>query len=212
MLEVDIQKILPVIRQYPASIQLAMLKYYLIYLLKDNSKEQVVSQCERLQNTLFVVEESNSKKDIDDIALLLGIKLSPQQTGNQNLNQIKMVLEDLKHDLQGSALEKNKGAVIDLVKQLYGNDLNIQTVINDSAQEMFDRIFDSLDPAKAENHLDQSVRREGVEYKAALYDAMCEKHEQLLDYHHTGRMLKDFRRAYKTKLKDKQGKDENSNG
>ena len=73
--------------------------------------------------------------------------------------------------------------------------------LNEATKEMFDRVLSSLDPVTAERYLDHSIQRQGVERKAALYDAMCEKYEQLISYHENGRLISDYERLYRGKLK-----------
>ena len=87
------------------------------------------------------------------------------------------------------------------MSKLEKHEIDSNESMNASAQEIFDRLLSSFDPIKAEGFLDQSIVRKKLEHKAALYDAMCEKYEQICEYHENGRLLKDFRREYRKNLK-----------
>lgn len=69
-----------------------------------------------------------------------------------------------------------------------------------AAQEMFDRLLKSVDPVAAKDYVEEKGLRFGPFHKAALYDAVCEKFAQMSEYHEKGRLVRDFRAMYRSRL------------
>ena len=213
LIENHLTDILPSIRQYPSSIQVGVLKYYLLYLFKNSSKKEFVNECEILRSSLNAVSghKDNDKDAVESIALHLGVETAVSETDREKLSHINNMLNELKLSLLSTVSLKSIASlkpsdeisISDLLLLLVDNENSTKLALNEAAKEMFDRVLTSLDPAKAESFLDQGIKRKGAEHKAALYDAMCEKYEQLFDYHENGRLVKDFRRLYRGKLKGK---------
>lgn len=201
-MENKIQHIIPVVRKYPSSVQRPLLKYLILYVLRNNDKEEIISQCAALLSHVSI-EDDRADNSLDQIAAEIGLSINSEQTEHKKINEILGALQSLKRELQLSlsTTPDSNLSMNEVVDQLVDREFHVNTAMHDAAQMLFDRIYSSFDPGKAKNHLDQSVTREGVALKAALYDAMCEKYEQLLDYHQNGRLLKDFRGAYKSELK-----------
>ena len=212
ILEEKVAKILPEIQRYPLSIQSDLLKYYLVYLLKDKTKEQVVDNCKMLFSSIVTSNTAEARDDIVSLDLImqhLGVNVISDKSDSEKMKSILSAVDDLKSLLTNTLATKKNAkahdddALKELIEKVSHLVINTESEMNDSAKEMFDRVLTSLDPAKADNFLDQSISRKGLEKKAALYDAMCEKYEQLFEYHESGRLLKDFRRLYKAKLNNK---------
>ena len=201
-MENKIQHIIPVVRKYPSSVQRPLLKYLILYVLRNNDKEEIISQCAALLSHVSI-EDDRADNSLDQIAAEIGLSINSEQTEHKKINEILGALQSLKRELQLSlsTTPDSNLSMNEVVDQLVDREFHVNTAMHDAAQMLFDRIYSSFDPGKAKNYLDQSVTREGVALKAALYDAMCEKYEQLLDYHQNGRLLKDFRGAYKSELK-----------
>ena len=202
ILENKIQHIIPVVRKYPVSVQRPLLKYLILYVLRNNDKEEIISQCAALLSHVSIGDD-RADTSLDQVAAEIGLSFNPEQTEREKINEILGALQSLKRELKLSlsTTPDSNLSINEVVDQLVDREFRVNTAMHDAARMLFDRIYGSFDPGKAKNYLDQSVTREGVELKAALYDATCEKYEQLLDYHQNGRLLKDFRGAYKSELK-----------
>ena len=217
MISADLEKqltdILPNIKKYPASIQVHLLKYYLLYLLRDCSQEEVLSQCQCILQSLEVNNTSGrdlQNKKWQQILQLLDIDESESE--NETLNQIFQVLRDMEKKLivlSGNIKQVDIDDSVciplpELLNQVCEQDKLLKASLEQSVETIITRMLDALDPEKAVRYMDQSIVRQGVEHKAALYDAMCEKFDQLLQYHQTGRMIKDFKHIYRSQLKQGQ--------
>lgn len=176
-MKVGIENAITLISRYPESIRVSLLKYYLLYSLKAESKDEFQQQCVTMKSQLQVLNTKNEKPNVP-------------------LTELKAIL------LSASSGETNETASLtELVMKLVDNEKKTKQAMIESLEEILDRILSSLDPEKANRYLDQSVHRKGVEKEAALYNAMCEKFEQISDYNASGRLVKDFRRLFVEKLK-----------
>lgn len=216
MTATDIEKqltgILPNIKKYPPSIQVRLLKYYLLYLLRDCNQKEVLSWC---QSLLQSIEENNpSGRDSQNnkwqqILELLDIDKSESE--NEILNQIFLVLQDMQKKLivlSGNMKQVGNDdlagiPIPELLYQVCEQDKLLNESLEQSVETIITRMLDALDPEKAVRYMDQSIVRQGIEHKAALYDAICEKFDQLLQYHQTGRMIKDIMHIYRNELKQR---------
>jgi hypothetical protein len=66
-----------------------------------------------------------------------------------------------------------------------------------AARESFDRVLGALDPAEIMKSVPKKTLSTDSMYKAALFDAIKEKHEHLQMYHGKGRLVRDYKSAYK---------------
>ena len=90
-----------------------------------------------------------------------------------------------------------ENGINELGKKLQDND----EAIKRSAKESFDRLLLSINPQTAKSYVSGASMKIGPFYKSALFDAACEKYEQLLVYHEKGRLVRDFNAMYKSHLK-----------
>lgn len=84
-----------------------------------------------------------------------------------------------------------------VASRLHGN----EAALEKAANETFDRILHSVDPRSVEQSVEKSTMKPAAFYKADLFDAMTEKHSQLLNYHQKGRLMRDFRGTYRSELR-----------
>ena len=77
----------------------------------------------------------------------------------------------------------------------------VDRALEKTAQEFLDRLLDAFDPEAAKAYVGQKGLKPTAFYKAAVYDALCEKFAQLREYHRRGRLVRDFRAAFKSHLK-----------
>jgi len=90
-----------------------------------------------------------------------------------------------------------KEIIQQLKEKLQDND----DAIKRSAKESFDRLLLSVNPQTAKSYVSGASMKIGPFYKSALFDAACEKYEQLMVYHEKGRLVRDFNAMYKSHLK-----------
>jgi len=217
----DFSEIFTYIRKYPQHVQIGVLKYFLAYKLKDQPVISVMENISALLRSLDsqIKEKSTKHENVStqksqdlpvefsnaasEIMTLLGLVSTKKHLDQLDVKQVLQTLNNIKSDLDGI----NKKAVASIpegVNKLQLLQSEHDNAMNASAQEMLDRILDSVNPAKASRYLDQSIDRKGINEKADMYDALCEKYEQLHAYHENGRMLKDFKRSYRNKIKKAQ--------
>ena len=206
-IEAKIFDVLPVIRRYPENIQVDILKYYLVYLLKGSDKQELVVRCKVLRETVFFSSQFDCNSVLSDIEQLLasssGNCLDDRGRVGRILSQLEEIKSTLNIELKVSETDLGENlSILEMVNQLVKINYS-KTALNKTVEEILDRVLESLDPQKVENYVDQSIVRKEIEHKAALYDAMCEKYEHIFDYNESGRLLKDFRRLFKNNMKNK---------
>jgi len=94
-----------------------------------------------------------------------------------------------------------KCSLKEIIQQLKEKLQDNDDAIKRSAKESFDRLLLSVNPQTAKSYVNRSSMKIGPFYKAALFDAACEKYEQLMVYHEKGRLVRDFNAMYKSHLK-----------
>jgi len=219
-LEKEIVKILPKVRQYSPDVQSQIIQYYVLYLLRSENQSDVVNICRALQKK-FTGEQhvqdadknienlqseiaQESTEDLFNIILALtGHQAESDSTTQDKLGLVSDSLLSMSESFQSLSLSSkaNELNLMEFIELAVQNIKDNQTASNYAAENGFNRLFDAFNPKKAERYLDQSIERKGIEKKAAMFDAMQEKFEQLYEYHQQGRMLKDFHRDFKTKLR-----------
>ena len=66
-----------------------------------------------------------------------------------------------------------------------------------AARESFDRVLNALNPETIKKGILKKTLSTEAAYKALLFDAVVEKFSQLEMYHNKGRLVRDYRAAYK---------------
>ncbi len=66
-----------------------------------------------------------------------------------------------------------------------------------AARESFDRMLSALSPEVLKKNIPKKTFSGETTYKAALFDAAVEKFKQIEMYHNKGRLVRDYKSAYK---------------
>jgi len=66
-----------------------------------------------------------------------------------------------------------------------------------AARESFERVLNALNPETLKKNIPKKTLSTEAAYKAALFDAVVEKFNQLEMYHNKGRLVRDYKAAYK---------------
>ena len=66
-----------------------------------------------------------------------------------------------------------------------------------AARESFERVLSALNPETLKKNIPKKKLFTETAYKAALFDAVVEKFNQIEMYHNKGRLVRDYRAAYK---------------
>lgn len=101
----------------------------------------------------------------------------------------------------GRLYDKNCNSIEDAINIFTRFSELHQYAMNNAAEIIIQRLIESFDPEALENYIDNSVIKVGPLKKAALFDAMKDKYEQILMYQKEGKMLRDFKVHYKSELK-----------
>lgn len=112
------------------------------------------------------------------------------------LRDARTQIQDSIHALR-TALRKPNFSLVELLQRA-ARDLGAHdTALENAARESFDRLLSALDPAEAMKVVPKKTLSTEATYKAALFDAIKEKHQQLQLYHGKGRLVRDYKSAYK---------------
>lgn len=76
------------------------------------------------------------------------------------------------------------------------------SALEQAARESFDRVLSSLNPDELKKHVAKKALSTDAMYKAALFDAAIEKFKQIEMYHNKGRLVRDYKTAYKKYVLD----------
>ena len=66
-----------------------------------------------------------------------------------------------------------------------------------AARESFERVLSALNPQTLKQSIPKKTLSSEATYKAALFDAVVEKFSQIEMYHNKGRLVRDYKAAYK---------------
>ncbi len=66
-----------------------------------------------------------------------------------------------------------------------------------AARESFERVLSALNPGTLKKSIPKKTLVTETAYKAALFDAVVEKFNQIEMYHNKGRLVRDYKAAYK---------------
>lgn len=76
------------------------------------------------------------------------------------------------------------------------------SALEQAAQESFDRVLSSLNPDELKKHVAKKALSTESMYKAALFDGAVEKFKQIEMYHDKGRLVRDYKMAYKKHVRE----------
>jgi len=96
---------------------------------------------------------------------------------------------------------KRASCLMEVLDRIDGAPLDVEGPLEQAAQEFLDRLLDAFDPEAAKAHVAKKGLKLTSFYKASVYDALCEKFEQLKQYHERGRLVRDLRAAFRRNLR-----------
>jgi len=222
----QLQMLLQKVRQYPVSVQRQTLELYISYALRNDNVEDIKKFCQNLLeneeaspgsiNTVTLNEAINFElNDGEKIKQRISKKLDTALASYRNsrtsdtdvyqkLEDIEKVLNEIQTGLKHITSKSKRSEDLTISEMLTEIKRNIEyhdKAMLNAAQIMFDRIFKAINPDNAENYLDQSVLQVGPLRKSALLDASKEKYHQLLEYHQSGKFIRDYKVNYKQYLR-----------
>jgi hypothetical protein len=96
------------------------------------------------------------------------------------------------------------GLALDALLERAARDLTAHdAALEQAARESFDRVLGALSPESLKQHVARKTLSTEAMYKAALFDAAVEKFKQLELYHSKGRLVRDYKTAYKRYITEK---------
>lgn len=132
--------------------------------------------------------------DSELLALLFG---STADATASNVNLLRDSVEKLR-----SALRKPGLPLLHLAQRAARDLATHDKALDEAARESFDRVLGALDPDALIKSTPRKKLTTESAYKAALFDAVTEKFGQLKMYHDKGRLVRDYRTAYKKHIQD----------
>lgn len=136
------------------------------------------------------------------IKRLAGQDVSVDEPLDTLLQHADALFDELNNELHETA-KKQKflgHSMLDLLARVKQRSDDNEDALNQAANESFNRLLTSLNPDSAESYLDSSKIKIGPFHKAAMFDALIEKYQQLKAYHEKGRLVRDFKGMYRTHL------------
>jgi len=211
--EQHIMEIMPEVRTLPLALQSRALKTVTAYFLRGVDETQALNICQDLLLNLEKDIKSNCETLIDDNSRELNsfyenvldqLEISESDRASNDAliileNKLNETIQRLK---KLSSLKTGEVAsLLQIVDILESSKQQSNQAIDFVIQTSFDRLLESMDPKSAEKMLEQSSYQSEQEKKAAMFEALEEKFEQLVAYNSEGLMVRDFRVAYKKKLR-----------
>lgn len=95
----------------------------------------------------------------------------------------------------------------EVVEALSARTSRVDAALRRAAQDAFDRLLHAMSPASLEAQGVAGALKVGPFHRAALFEAWAEKHAQLEAYHRAGRLVSDFRAAFRRHLRDNDGEE-----
>ncbi len=191
------------------------LQLYLAYCLRDETRDGILQRIQVIYAQLSSGEKPPVRKAVvQDLTPMIttlkayyGEETAYAQGDTQSLmaqvetafNEIAETLRSVlgRGSLAGQPMRETVKAAAFRIKEQ-------ERALESSAGESFDRILGALDPQTVEGSVGGAKVKIGPFHKAALYDAMVEKYGQIKAYHEKGRLVRDFRAAYKSNFKKMQ--------
>jgi hypothetical protein len=134
----------------------------------------------------------------DDLRELLRL-IAGSGAGDAGAESVRAIAERLRTEMQvlRAVLRKPNFSLEELLRRA-ARDLSAHdSALEHAARESFDRVLSALDPAEVMKAVAKKTLSTEAMYKAALFDALKEKHDNLQMYHGKGRLVRDYKSAYK---------------
>ena len=113
------------------------------------------------------------------------------------------MLSDIEARLEaiGTLVRLPQGSVVEKLDYLLEALKVTELAMSDAAKDSFDRLFNAMAPETMQQSVRKSALTSTGQYHAKLWEAHVEKFQQLRLYHDRGRLVKDFRAAYRVMRK-----------
>jgi len=143
------------------------------------------------------IEQGPWREAIQDLARLVDGATVAQ--GADDLKLLRTAVQRLAERAQILAETVRKpGLPLSALLERAARDLQAHDhALEHAARESFERVLNALSPEILKKSVPKKALSTEATYKAALFDAMVEKFNQLEMYHNKGRLVRDYKAAYK---------------
>jgi len=179
--------------------------------LKDVPREQVAAEMERVAALFGALPDTTAQSTAGLSAwqklareLVHMIEGPRDIQGVDALATLQTAMQRLETRTQALAnVLRKTGLPLSALLERVARHLNTHDhALEGAARESFDRLLSALNPENGKKTVERKMWSSEVTYKAALYDAAVEKFTQLEMYHSKGRLVRDYKAAYKKYLQD----------
>lgn len=185
-----------------------ILRTCLAYRLKDLSRDEITGMLRAVASEfaskvpvsgrpVFPTEPDLWREAVQELARLVdGATIIP---GTDELKLLRVALQRLTARAQILAETVRKpGLPLSALLERAARDLQAHDhALEHAARESFERVLSALNPEALKKHIPKKTLTTETAYKAALFDAVVEKFNQIEMYHNKGRLVRDYRAAYK---------------
>lgn len=145
---------------------------------------------EAIQQLARLVDGASIVQGTDELKLLL--------TAVQRLSARAQVLAETVH---------KPGLPLSALLERAAHDLQAHDhALEHAARESFERVLNALNPEMIKKNLPKKTLSSEAAYKGALFDAVVEKFSQLEMYHNKGRLVRDYKAAYKKYVQEERSR------
>ena len=186
----------------------------LAYQLRDMARDKIPGALRRVAQEFGALDETEPSAALDTagraairelVRLVDGAAASP---GADDLAALQAALYRLTDRTTALAAVLHKpGLPLNALLERAARDLATHdSALEQAARESFDRVLSSLNPDELKKHVAKKALSTDSMYKAALFDAAIEKFKQIELYHEKGRLVRDYKTAYKKYVLDQSSK------
>lgn len=146
---------------------------------------------------VFSTEPGLWREAVQELARLVdGATIIP---GTDELKLLRVALQRLTARAEVLAETVRKpGLPLSALLERAARDLQAHDhALEHAARESFERVLSALNPEVLKKQIPKKTLVTETAYKAALFDAVVEKFNQIEMYHNKGRLVRDYRSAYK---------------
>ena len=146
---------------------------------------------------VFPTEPGPWREAVQELARLVdGATIIP---GTDELKLLRVALQRLTARAEVLAETVRKpGLPLSALLERAARDLQAHDhALEHAARESFERVLSALNPKALKKQIPKKTLVTETAYKAALFDAVVEKFNQIEMYHNKGRLVRDYRSAYK---------------
>jgi len=183
-----------------------LLRICLAYRLKELPRDAVSELLRSVATEFAVVPPASApvsvaqapwREAIQDLARL--VDGATVEQGADELKLLRTAVQRLAERAQVLAETVRKpGLPLSALLERAARDLQAHDhALEHAARESFERVLNALSPEILKKNVPKKALSTEATYKAAMFDAMVEKFNQLEMYHNKGRLVRDYKAAYK---------------